>query len=529
MSEIFGFDAFSPREIAQRIEQVGVAKARLPLRSMWMLGMLAGAFIGLGALYYTLVAADASLGFAARQLLGGVTFSLGLLLVTVAGAELFTGNNLLVLAWADGRISAHELLRNWVVVCLANFVGAAALALLRIALGADGQRVAELRQAQHGEHHALPVGAAVADRPGLQQQAHRTHGQADPDDVLPHAVGEDALRGARGGRCMMLRSARSAGQRQPGRPSVTRLIQRMWIGSSGIGRPRKGARKMVQISPELLVIVYLMNLRMLSKMRRPSRTACTMVAKLSSSSTMCAASRRRRCRPAHRHADVGRLQRRRIVHAVAGHGGEFAGRLQRADDADLLLRVDAGVDADVLHLRGEVRVGEGGQLDAADDAAALVEDAEPLGDGARRGRMVAGDHHRHDAGVDGIRRRPAAASSRGGSIRPTRPRKVRSLSASSMSAGSASSRRSAKASTRSPRAAPGARPAPALPRRRRRTGPRAVSRQGQRSSIGFRRALDAGEEALWERLPAAISPCSACTVAIRLRSESKGNSPCRGD
>ena len=130
MSEIFGFDAFSPREIAQRIESVGVAKARLPLRSMWMLGMLAGAFIGLGALYYTLVAADASLGFAARQLLGGVTFSLGLLLVTVAGAELFTGNNLLVLAWADGRISAHELLRNWVVVCLANFVGAAALALL---------------------------------------------------------------------------------------------------------------------------------------------------------------------------------------------------------------------------------------------------------------------------------------------------------------------------------------------------------------------------------------------------------------
>lgn len=130
MSEIFGFDTFSPREIAQRIEQVGVAKARLPLRSMWMLGMLAGAFIGLGALYYTLVVADASLGFATRQLLGGVTFSLGLLLVTVAGAELFTGNNLLVLAWADGRISAHELLRNWVVVCLANFVGAAALALL---------------------------------------------------------------------------------------------------------------------------------------------------------------------------------------------------------------------------------------------------------------------------------------------------------------------------------------------------------------------------------------------------------------
>lgn len=130
MSEIFGFDAFAPSEIAKRIETIGVAKARLPLLSMWLLSLLAGAFIGLGALYYTLVASDGSLGFAARQLLGGVVFSLGLLLVTVAGAELFTGNNLLVMAWADGKISAFELLRNWVIVCLGNFMGAASLAVL---------------------------------------------------------------------------------------------------------------------------------------------------------------------------------------------------------------------------------------------------------------------------------------------------------------------------------------------------------------------------------------------------------------
>jgi len=130
MPEIFGFDAFSPKEIAARVETIGVAKARLPLLSMLMLSVLAGAFIGLGALYFVLVKSDASLGFAARQLLGGLVFSLGLFLVIVAGAELFTGNNLLVMAWADGKISTAEVLRNWAVVCCGNFIGAAGLALL---------------------------------------------------------------------------------------------------------------------------------------------------------------------------------------------------------------------------------------------------------------------------------------------------------------------------------------------------------------------------------------------------------------
>lgn len=130
MSAMFGFDAFAPSEIAERVEKVGVAKARLPLSATLMLGVLAGAFIGLGALYFVLIKSDASLGYAAGQVLGGVAFSLGLILVVVAGAELFTGNNLLAMAWADGRISTLELLRNWVAVCSANFVGAAGLALV---------------------------------------------------------------------------------------------------------------------------------------------------------------------------------------------------------------------------------------------------------------------------------------------------------------------------------------------------------------------------------------------------------------
>lgn len=123
-------DAYAPKEVARRVEEFCIVKAHMPLLPLAMLGMLAGAFIGLGAMLYTLVSADASLGFAASRLLGGLCFSLGLLLVTVAGAELFTGNNMLAMAWADGCVSTRELLRNWGVVCAANFVGALGLALL---------------------------------------------------------------------------------------------------------------------------------------------------------------------------------------------------------------------------------------------------------------------------------------------------------------------------------------------------------------------------------------------------------------
>src|SRR4051812_19751299 len=123
MPEIFGFDAFSPKEIAQRVNTIGVTKARLPLLSMVMLGLLAGGFIGLGAMYYVVVVSDPQLTFAAARMLGGLAFCLGLLLVVVAGAELFTGNNLLTIAWADGKISTGELLRNWLIIASANLVG----------------------------------------------------------------------------------------------------------------------------------------------------------------------------------------------------------------------------------------------------------------------------------------------------------------------------------------------------------------------------------------------------------------------
>jgi formate/nitrite transporter len=135
MSELYGSDAYAPAEVAQRIETVGVVKARLATLPLLMLGVLAGAFIGLGAMFFTLVKSDPTLSFAISAVLGGLVFSMGLLLVVVAGAELFTGNNLLAMAWADGKISTLEVLRNWVLVCGANFVGAAGLALLVFASG----------------------------------------------------------------------------------------------------------------------------------------------------------------------------------------------------------------------------------------------------------------------------------------------------------------------------------------------------------------------------------------------------------
>ncbi|MDV5170293.1 formate/nitrite transporter family protein [Photobacterium rosenbergii] len=138
MADVFGFDAFSPKQIAEKVDSIGVVKARLPLLSMVMLGILAGAFIGLGGLYFTLVKSDPTLGFATQQVVGGLTFSLGLLLVIVAGAELFTGNNLLAMAWADKKITTGEILKNWIVVCLANLVGAVGVALLVFLSGHTG-------------------------------------------------------------------------------------------------------------------------------------------------------------------------------------------------------------------------------------------------------------------------------------------------------------------------------------------------------------------------------------------------------
>jgi len=129
-AEALGIDAYRPPQIAQLVEQAGVAKARLGALPTFVLAVLAGAFIAFGAMYFTLVVTAHGTGFGPARMLGGIAFSLGLVLVVVAGAELFTGNNLLVMARVDGLISTAELLRNWVIVYAGNFVGAFATALL---------------------------------------------------------------------------------------------------------------------------------------------------------------------------------------------------------------------------------------------------------------------------------------------------------------------------------------------------------------------------------------------------------------
>jgi formate transporter len=124
------FDAYSPSEIAARVSAGGITKARLPLVTLFLLGIMAGGFVGIGALYFTIIVSDSELSFAMARLIGGICFSTGLLLVVVCGAELFTGNVLIAMAWADGSIRFMELLRNWAVVCMANFIGAAGFAFL---------------------------------------------------------------------------------------------------------------------------------------------------------------------------------------------------------------------------------------------------------------------------------------------------------------------------------------------------------------------------------------------------------------
>lgn len=117
--------------MARKAESIGVAKATLPTLDMFVLGVLAGAFIALGAVFSTTVAAGgAALPYGMVRLLAGLVFSLGLILVVVAGAELFTGNNLIVMAWAGHKVSTLRLLRNWAVVYVGNLVGSLGTACL---------------------------------------------------------------------------------------------------------------------------------------------------------------------------------------------------------------------------------------------------------------------------------------------------------------------------------------------------------------------------------------------------------------
>ncbi len=144
MTTEFRIDALLPAEMATRAEYVGVRKAEAPIVTMFALAVLAGAFIALGAIFATtafagsikIATADGAAAFTTglpygvTRLLGGLVFCLGLILVVVGGAELFTGNNLIVMAWASGKVTTQGLLRNWTIVYIGNFVGSLGTAVL---------------------------------------------------------------------------------------------------------------------------------------------------------------------------------------------------------------------------------------------------------------------------------------------------------------------------------------------------------------------------------------------------------------
>ncbi|MBF0431364.1 MAG: formate transporter FocA [Fibrobacteria bacterium] len=125
------FDALIPPEMAEKAEKIGVSKAAMGWKNLFLMSILAGAFISLGAIFATTVTSGAGmLPFGVVKLLGGLTFCIGLILVVVAGAELFTGNNLIVMAWAGRKVTTRQLLRNWYIVYLGNFVGSLATVVL---------------------------------------------------------------------------------------------------------------------------------------------------------------------------------------------------------------------------------------------------------------------------------------------------------------------------------------------------------------------------------------------------------------
>ncbi len=121
-----GIDALLPLEIALKAEAVGVQKTRMEAPRLLALAVLAGAFIALGGMFATtvLAGADGVVPFGISRLLSGLVFCLGLILVVVGGAELFTGNTLMVMAWAAGEVRLREMLRAWTIVYVGNFIGA---------------------------------------------------------------------------------------------------------------------------------------------------------------------------------------------------------------------------------------------------------------------------------------------------------------------------------------------------------------------------------------------------------------------
>ena len=123
-------DCLAPAAIEAKTEAAGVTKANLPIAKAFVLAMFAGAFIAFGGLFFTVFLSDTTLTWGPQRVVGGLCFCLGLVLVLVCGAELFTGNSLMVCALKSGKIGFSQMLSRWVVVWLGNFVGSLLIVFL---------------------------------------------------------------------------------------------------------------------------------------------------------------------------------------------------------------------------------------------------------------------------------------------------------------------------------------------------------------------------------------------------------------
>jgi len=126
-------DTIMPGEMARRAELSGVQRASMDPLTILVLSLVGGAFVAFGAIFSTTVSAGSGgLPFGVAKLLSGTVFSVGLVMVVVAGAELFTGNNLIVMAWASGKVTTSSLLLNWLLTFVGNCAGAMATAGLML-------------------------------------------------------------------------------------------------------------------------------------------------------------------------------------------------------------------------------------------------------------------------------------------------------------------------------------------------------------------------------------------------------------
>lgn len=123
-------DAYEPSEIAERVLSIGVKKTRYPAYKTIVLGLMGGTFISFGALYELYVLAHPDIGSSVSILLAPMFYAVGYILAFVAGAEIFTTNNLSAMAWASGKVSLWDITRNWTLVLFANILGAGFIAML---------------------------------------------------------------------------------------------------------------------------------------------------------------------------------------------------------------------------------------------------------------------------------------------------------------------------------------------------------------------------------------------------------------